>query len=195
MTTCVRKICIDYGHDGIDESGIRDPGAVGPSGVEEAAVCRAVALLLRDILLAGGQYEALLTHEGPDPAVNYLTPRANIANDWGADILISIHANSFGSPQPRGFEVWTTKGRTESDVLGEYLHQALGSLGLLDRGEKEENFTVIYRATMPAVLVELAFISNPDEEQLLASADGQQAFAQALASGIDSYFAGYPQVG
>lgn len=199
MTTYARKVCIDPGHWGINESGVMDPGAVGARGTMEATVVMEVSFILREMLQALG-YEVILTHEEPDPAVNNLTPRAEIANQWGADIFVGIHANSFSSPNPKGFEVWTTPGQNESDVLAEHLYQALGGTGYLGRpdqsdgdSDKEANFTVIRATWMPSALVELGFISNPDEELLLASPQGQTRYAQALADGIQSYFAGYPR--
>ena len=196
MTILGRRICIDPGHYGIDENGDIDPGAVSPNGLQEAPVCLAVSNMVREILVAKGA-EVLLTHDGPDADVNYLTPRAMMANNFGADVLLSIHANSFGSAQPKGYEVWTTVGQNNSDVLAEHIFNALGGTGILASrsdlsdgdSDKESNFTVIYRSAMPSCLIEMGFLSNPEDEQVLGSYEGQMLIAQSIVTGLEQYFA------
>lgn len=183
------KICIDPGHGGYD------PGAVGPSGLKEKDVTLSVALLLAQELKASGQ-EVILTRDSDntpwDPDGDLWT-RCNIANQFGADVFISIHANAAVSPQGKGMEVYTTKGLTGADPIAESIANAMQAAfpGLVFRADlsdgdkdKEANYYVLVKTNMPAVLVELAFISNPTEEALLRSSDYQKKAAEAIFQGL-----------
>lgn len=186
------KIVIDPGHGG------PDPGAVGPSGVQEKVVVLAVAKLLADILSAAG-VEVRLTRDSDDvpwiPSTD-LSERVRISNYAGADLFISIHANAFSSPQAKGMEIWTSVGQTRADILAESIADALIEAfpGLVFRADmsdgdkdKEANFYVLYHTRAPAVLVELAFITNPVEEAMLKDPAYQQKAARAIAKGIAAY--------
>ncbi len=189
------RIMIDPGHWGWDS------GAVGPSGVYERDVAMAVAQIVAEILQQAG-VEAAMTRQ-PESSLHVvsslnedLTTRVQLANNWPADIFVSIHANSFRDPGAHGMEVYSTPGEGPSDIIAEIvigeLVSAFPNLTLRadtsdgDR-DKEAAFYVLQRTTMPAILVEMAFISNPAEEKLLYSAEGQARFAQAIASGILRY--------
>lgn len=183
------KFCIDPGHGGYD------PGAVGPSGLKEKDVTLPVSLLLAQKLRAAGQ-EVKLTREGDAGDWNSdsdLWRRCQIANDYGADVFISNHANASANPLGKGMEVYTTKGQTDADPIAESIADYLIAAfpGLVFRADlsdgdkdKEANFYVLARTYMPAVLVELAFISNPNEEVLLRSPDYQEKAAEAIFQGL-----------
>jgi N-acetylmuramoyl-L-alanine amidase len=122
-----------------------------------------------------------------------LTARADMANAWRSDAFISLHCNAAVSRQAHGFEVFTSPGQDRSDVLAEEIIKTVAQAFPVMRirrdmadgdSDKEARFTVLTRARVPAVLVEMAFISNPAEERLLASADFQRRMAQAIASGV-----------
>jgi N-acetylmuramoyl-L-alanine amidase len=103
------KVAIDPGHGGIDN------GKVGPSGLLEKDVNLHLAVMLRELL--AGQYgmEVLLTRT-TDELVP-LSRRAEIANEWGADIFISIHCNGWFHPDAGGFETFfLSPARTEEDI-------------------------------------------------------------------------------
>ena len=183
------KFCIDPGHGGYD------PGAVGPSGLKEKDVTLSVALLLAQELKAAGQ-EVILTRDSdntPWDPDDDLWARCNIANQFGANVFISIHANAAGSPQGKGMEVYTTKGQTGADPIAESIADSMIAAfpGLVFRADmsdgdkdKEANYYVLVKTNMPAVLVELAFISNPTEEALLRSPDYQKKAAEAIFQGL-----------
>ena len=174
-----------------------DPGAVGPGGLREKEVNLVVSLLLADIL-NGTEAKVALTHETdqiawPKDQRGNLQARCDLANRWGADFFISIHCNSANNPAAVGTEAYTTPGQGNADPICEAILKALMA-EFPDRNfrtdvsdgdlDKEANFYVLKNTKMPAVLVELAFISNPTEEQMLADPDIQQRFAAAIAQGI-----------
>jgi len=179
------KIVVDPGHGG------RDPGAVGPAGVQEKVIALAVALKLAQSL--SSVVEVKLTRTGDEALgsdVNDdLGSRVKIANDWGADLFVSVHCNSAGDQKAKGFEVWAAPGATAADKLAQCIldEYAKAFPDLVSRGGKEANFYVLKRTQCPAVLVEMAFISNPAEEALLASENFQQRAAQAIAQGVLNY--------
>lgn len=186
------KIVIDPGHGG------QDSGAVGSSGLYEKDAVLPVALELAQILRQAGA-EVKLTRESdtvPWNSQNDLSERVRIANQWGADAFVSIHANATTSPSAKGMEVWTSVGQTAGDALAEDIANALKATfpGLVFRADmsdgdldKESNFYVLYYTRMPAALVELAFITNPNEEALLRNPSYQAQAAEAIAKGLAAY--------
>jgi N-acetylmuramoyl-L-alanine amidase len=178
------RIFIDAGHNG---RGI-DPGAVGPSGLLEANVALAVARLV-NTKLQGIGIETKMYRDGNIPfyggsSNTDLRHRCNVANSWGADYFVSIHCNS-ASPAAHGTETYCYKFGGNGEKLARCIQDRLiHAVGLTNRGVKEGNFAVIRDTSMPAVLVELAFISNSAEEKLLADERWQDIFAKAIAEGI-----------
>ena len=179
------RICLDPGHDGMI-----DPGAVGPAGTTEAEVTMSVCQLLQTLLEQAG-HEVILTRSGPDAGVYELYPRVAIANYNAADLFVSVHCNSFSNPLAHGAETWYTEGSVAGKTLAQAIQDNLiAYLGLANRGVKstaQERLYVLLNTAMPAVLVEIAFISNPEEEALLASGAWQQQAANAIAAGISQY--------
>ena len=188
-----KKIVIDPGHGG------NDAGAIGPTGVMEKTVTLKVALELRKLLEAEGA-QVIMTREG-DTTVSYkgakasdieeLGARCDVANRVGADIFISIHADSFTRPEARGTTGYyyskstTGKGQKLADCIRRNLVEQLGTPS---RGTQPCNFYVVKNTDMPATLIELGFISNKEEEQLLNSKEGVQKAAQGILDGIEDYF-------
>lgn len=188
----MKKIVIDPGHVG------HDSGAVGPAGIQERditlPVAKKVAAILRSVV------EVRLTRED-DRARGLtlnadLTDRADAANDWGADIFVSIHCNASNNRTANGCEVWTSRGQTGADALAECIIRALETefpdttmrKDYTDGdSDKEAGFAVLTKTEMPAALVELAFISNPTEEAMLESQFYQAGAARAIAQGIADY--------
>lgn len=176
-------ILIDPGHGG------RDPGAVGPTGLLEKEVVLDVSLRVADRLRQAGA-TVILTREN-DSTVS-LTERVNLATAANAGIFVSIHTNAHTNTAIGGTETFFFQHNTfapASRLLAEYIQRELvRGLGLLDRRVKHGNFHVIREATMPSVLVELAFTSNPQEEALMRTNDFRQNSADAIFRGIDAYF-------
>lgn len=154
-----------------------DPGAIGPTGVREADVNYAVGQKLCDFLSAQG-HEAIIINE------NDLQAICDIANEFGADVFVSLHCNAAENHAAHGTETYYHAGSARGSMLAQYIHCELVGLGLANRGTKTANFYVLRNTAMPAALVEIAFISNPEEEALLASEEFQQQAAEAIARGV-----------
>jgi N-acetylmuramoyl-L-alanine amidase len=183
-----KTICIDPGHGG------SDPGAVGATGTKEKDNTLAISLLLRDKLEKNGA-TVIMTRDS-DRDVSYpsssadeeLGTRVDIANDSGADIFISIHNDAFANTAASGTTVYHY-GDAESVKLAGFVQKCLvDELGTKDRGTRFASFYVIRYTDMPAILVEAAFISNPEEEVLLASVEGRYKAAASIFQGIVKYF-------
>ena len=183
------KVMLDPGH-----SGAMEPGAVGPTGLKEADVALAIARFAEDELMRLG-HEVKLTRCG-DIDNDGLSWRAELANAWGADLFISIHANAADSTMAHGFEGYTTPGDTASDLactailaeIGRAFPELAGRFDYADGDpDKEARFTVIMKADCPAVLIETAFISSPEEESLLGSAAFRQSYGKAIARGAHMF--------
>ncbi len=217
----VRTIVIDPGHGG------EEVGARGPGGTLEKDVVLAIARRLRDQLVNALGVRVFLTRN-QDAEVE-LDARTAIANNYKADLFISIHANAVRARGAKGSEVYFLSYQAsdeesrrvamlegiaeplgaaapgsalelilwdmaqaehleESSALATRIQDELGAVtGSQVRGVKQAPFRVLVGATMPAVLVEVAFISNPGEEELLASEAYQGRVAGALMRGIARY--------
>lgn len=179
------KACFDYGHGG------KDPGAIG-NGMYEKDIVFSIGRKCKEKVERHG-VQVVETRSG-DTYLS-LTERANISNKNNCDILVSFHTNAFTNSNARGFEIWTSKGQTKGDVLatriGEQIKKDFPNVpfradysdGDLD---KEENFTVIAKAKAPACLIEMGFITNKEDAQIIKTQ--QDKIAESIAKGILSYF-------
>lgn len=178
-----KTIVVDPGHGGAD------PGAIGYSGLKEKEVNLATALELARLLEAAGA-EVILTRTG-DQTVGNLR-RVSLANDSDADLFISIHANSYSKNESNGTETFyysNSNNNSDSRFLAGLLQKELVDvLRLRDRGVKTSSFYVIKNVEVPAALVELAFLSNPDEEKMLWDEKVLHSSAEALYRGLEAYF-------
>lgn len=186
------KIVIDPGHGGYD------PGAIGNNGTKEKDVTLAVSKLLYD-KLKKQNFEVIMTRysdQVPWDSDSDLYERVRISNNFNADIFISIHTNAFSSSSAKGMEVWTSVGQTNSDKLADciakQMQNSFGNLVFrsdLSDGDldKEANFYVLKNTNAIAVLVELAFITNLNEEKLLTDINQQNKFADSILKGICDY--------
>lgn len=179
------KIFIDPGHGGTN------PGAVG-NGVIEAEVNLAVSKLLAENLRNMG-YDVMLYRTTNDenvisPIAADLRNRARMANDWGADYFVSIHTNSSVNPQANGFETYVyRKGTTAEKLATSIQTSVINALGMKDNGVRQANFSVLRNSNMPAVLVELGYLSNPTEALNLNSSAWRAKIASAIAEGINKH--------
>ena len=173
------KICIDPGHGG------RDPGAVGQGGLQEKDVNLAVAKKVAKHLESMG-YEAILTRS-QDEYVS-LEARSKLANLHRVSVFVSIHCNSAENRAAQGTETFCYPTSSEGKTLAEMVQRELISrAGGKDRGVKHANFQVLRETAMPAILVELAFISNENEEHKLSNSSFQDSCALAISEGVDKY--------
>ena len=183
--TMATKIFIDPGHGG------PDPGAVG-NGVTEQAVNLNVSKELARLPQEAG-YEVMLyrTTANENVLANKnadLRNRANMANAWGADYFVSIHTNSSVNPAANGAEVYVYRlGTPAAELAQSVLDAIVRDLGSKDNGVRQANFAVLRRTSMPAILVELGYLSNPTEALNLNSPAWQKAVAKAIFDGIYAY--------
>jgi N-acetylmuramoyl-L-alanine amidase len=156
---------------------------------------------LKPLLESLGYIVFILVPEDIDVS---LTTRANRANKIcdkygiGNCVLLSIHINAAGMGDwmnATGWSAWTTKGRTNSDKLAEYLCDACKNEGIklrtdMSDGDKdyESNFTIIYKTKCPAVLVENLFMDNKSDLEILKSEEGIQKLLNIHINGINKYF-------
>ena len=180
------KIFLNPGHDELSLKGTYDYdcGACNEEmGLYENEVALAVGELVQQYLIAAGCDVELLQSES-------LSGICTAANEWGADLFISIHCNAFNEIA-NGVETLTYPSDTEGYKLAECIqNQILDTFEeLTDRGLKARTDLAVLNGTdMPAVLVEMAFIDNPDDAILLR--DRQDDFARAIARGVTDYLQG-----
>ncbi len=186
------SIVIDPGHGG------SDTGAVGPTGVTEASVTLGVSKDLRAILENSGARVTMTRDTDRDVYGPFATDRQELqarvnVGEYtpGAEIFVSIHCNAFSNPASNGMETYYYAGSSKGERLASLVNEELDKAeGLFNRGVKTANFYVIKHSSMPATLAELAFITNPREEQLLADSKYQMKIATAIARAIGRYFSG-----
>lgn len=167
------KITINGGHcPGLDS------GAVGATGLQEAAVAK-------DVMQWVAGYLREIGHSVLEVQNNELYQIIDSSNRFGSDLFVSIHCNAAANPAARGTETYCYSLGGQGEKLATCIQsQIVNSLGTVDRGVKTANFYVLKITDCPAVLVELAFISNPDDEALLADVSRRDELARAIARGI-----------
>ncbi|HWQ51651.1 MAG TPA: N-acetylmuramoyl-L-alanine amidase [Terriglobales bacterium] len=173
------KIYIDPGH-GTRVGGVQDPGAVA-NGLQESEVVLEVAR--RVAALLPSWVEALLSRtDGDSP--NGIDARAAAANEWGADMVLSLHCNSFYESTANGVEalILGTGGMAELFAT-ELLSYYASATRLYNRGIKVRSDLGILRKTRaPAVLLELGFLSNLSDAEVLRNS--QDVIAKAIGDAI-----------
>lgn len=182
------KIYIDQGHNP------ENPNAgAEANGVREQDITYAVGQALYALLETDAAFEARLSR--PDPGVilgtsntTSLAARVNDANAWGADFFISIHTNAAENPQAGGSEAFVYSRTSPAFPLAEDILQWLRyETGLRTRGVfVRPGLYVLRNTAMPAVLVELGFISNPAEARQMS--EEPEIFARGIYRGIREYF-------
>lgn len=153
-------IVIDPGHGG------HDSGAVGSRSKEKDNVLN-VAKRLKTLLEKHG-HDVSLTRS-TDKFIS-LSGRASFANRLGADYFVSLHNNSAANKSATGFETFIYNGSVSSKTreFQKYVHDEIANnIGIRDRGKKRANFAVLRLTNMVAILIEYAFISNKNDEDIL----------------------------
>ena len=218
-------IALDAGHGGVD------PGATAPNGALEKDITFAFAAILRDKVSAAGRYRVMLTRDH-DIFVP-LDERVRRARDAGAELFVSIHADTISSPQVSGATIYTgseraTDGEAASlaerenaadqaggvprlvapaevtDILQELtlretraFSQRFSGLLLRDMAsvarlstqpQREAGFRVLRTPDLPSVLVELGYLSNARDLDLMLSPEWRNRTASAMASAVDRFF-------
>jgi len=219
----IRRIVVDPGHGG------KDPGAVGLSGLQEKDVVLTIGRLVAGKLKNDLGIDAVMTRS-TDVFIE-LQERTAIANQVGADLFISIHANAALNRRAAGIETYYLNlAKTEKaaqlaarengtslekvsllqavlfDLMANYklndsarladevqkaLYKRISGIDPATKnlGVKQGPFYVLVGATMPSILVESAFISNPQEEAKLADPKYLEQTAEGILDGVVAYIA------
>lgn len=183
------KIYIDQGHN---PRGF-NTGAEG-NGYYEQDITYEIGRRLYNLLSTNSEFEPRLSRPTPDTVLgtnnsSSLSARVREANSWPADIFISLHNNSATNPEATGNEALVYgPGATVAVNLGkEILEQLTLTTGLRNRGiVYRPGLYVLKETTMPAVLVEMGFISNPYDADLLANSP--YLFSTGIYRGILEYY-------
>lgn len=168
------KVFLDAGHGGYD------PGVVG-NGIQEKDISLQVTMKIGEILKKHGVQ--VFYSRTTDKFIN-LADRATMANKNKVDVFVSIHCNSATNAQAKGVEVYSYPNSTQGSTLANDIRTSIitGKVYTVDRGNKTANFAVLRLTNMPATLVELAFISNKEDSQILKNR--QDELALGIAKGI-----------
>lgn len=163
------KVYIDQGHNPTSPNA----GAEG-NGLREQDIVYRVGQELYSLLLANPEFEPRLSRPTPDTQLgtsnsSSLRLRVDQANAWGADYFISIHTNASSLPAASGSEVLVYRSPSVAASLAEdILRELSAATGLRNRGVLERPGLYVLRKTaMPAVLVELGFITNAEDAALM----------------------------
>ncbi|MBI9011150.1 MAG: N-acetylmuramoyl-L-alanine amidase [Clostridiales bacterium] len=171
-------IVVDAGHGG------HDPGAVSPNGTKEKDVILRASLILKQKLENAG-FKVYLTRERDNYVKLY--DRAGIANQLPADIFISVHANAAKNTAAKGIETLYAPdtSRNNKALARAIQDQLIDNTNATDRGIVSRPDLVVTRETeMSAVLVELGFLTNGDEEIRLLSEAYLEKCAESIVEGI-----------
>ncbi|MBE3582830.1 MAG: N-acetylmuramoyl-L-alanine amidase [Limnochordaceae bacterium] len=188
-----RAIGVDAGHGG------PDPGASADGAVEKQIVLD-IALRLEKLLQQVGARPYLtrrmddrFVDDLPIPLdkVKGLDHRAELINQTEAEVFLSVHANSFPSPRWSGAQVFYQSGSAEGKRLAEAIQTELVRLlGPNQRRALGGDFRVLRQSKVPAVIVEVGFLSNPEERARLQDPEYRQRVAEAILAGLIRYYRG-----
>jgi N-acetylmuramoyl-L-alanine amidase len=177
------KICIDPGHGGAD------PGAIGPTGLKEKDVNLAVCLKLAELLKPIADVKLTRTSDirlGNTQRED-LQARVAIAEKAKADRFLSIHCNAYSDRNVRGIETFAYAPGGNGEKLARAIQaELIKATGLKDRKVKfsGSSIYVLKHTSMSAVLTEVGFISNPQDEAMLKTSAFQAKVAKAIAQGV-----------
>jgi N-acetylmuramoyl-L-alanine amidase len=182
-------IALDPGHGGTD------PGAIGAAGYMEKELNLAVAMRVKSLLEKAGAQVRMTRTTDVDVSNSdasdreELLARTLVANRQRTDIFVSIHHNSSPNPAMQGTSTYYYRKSLFDELLAQTLQTELLKGGRLDNmGVRTANFFVVKNTNVPAALIEVGFISNPQEERICAEPSFQQKIAQSIVNGLDAFF-------
>ena len=169
------KWYLDFGHGG------KDPGAIGTNNTKESDTVLKIGMLVKKHLEAYSQ--TVITTRESD-TYHTLDYRTNKANKNNCDYFISLHMNSATNKTAKGCEVWLYDSNSKLYPLAKKLCSNLSTtLNTSNRGVKEsKNFYVLRKTKMPALLIEIDFLSNQEVENLCSKEDYIKKVAHTVAS-------------
>ena len=166
-------------------NGGKDPGAQ-KNGIKEKEVNLQIAKYLKDGL-ENLDYEVIMTRD--DDTLEGLYHRAQLANEKGCDIFVSIHNNAAGNESAAGSEVLYYPESENGRQLAHCIQkEQVKALDRPDRGLKpDDDFVVLNSTAMPAVIVESLFITNPIDRDMLSKKEYLFVIAESIKAGIVEY--------
>jgi N-acetylmuramoyl-L-alanine amidase len=172
-------VVIDAGH------GAHDPGTISPAGIQEKDINLRVAAKVARLLEERGI--GVVMTRWQDQFIE-LEERAAIGNRRKADLFVAIHADSAPSSSAEGFTIYVAPGASAGAYRAAHaVNQAMEKTGMNNRGIREEDYRVLVNTEGPAVLIELGYLSNPQDAARLADDRFRDRLAQAIADGILAY--------
>ncbi len=181
------KVFIDQGHNPYGFN-----SGAEANGLKEQDITYNVGIFLAELLRQDDRFEVLTSRTCITQVVGYdnrssLEERVWKANRWGADWFISVHVNSSTNPNASGTEAYVYRSQTSAYFMAQEIVQQISAQLQLRNREVRINpaFYVLRSTTMPAMLLELAFITNLSDAEKLAN--DQQQFAQAIYDGMVNY--------
>ncbi|MBR2467352.1 MAG: N-acetylmuramoyl-L-alanine amidase [Clostridia bacterium] len=183
------KVFIDQGHN---PSGF-NTGAEG-NGLFEQDITYSIGVLLYDLFASNSEFEPRLSRPTPETVLgttnsSSLTERVNLANSWGADIFLSLHTNAAANENASGCEtlIYSRSSSIARGLATDIVEQLSLVTGLRNRGVIERpGLYVLKRTRMPAVLVEMGFITNSEDAELMRYSPG--LFATGIYRGVLKYY-------
>ena len=183
------KVYIDQGHNPRDYN----TGAEG-NGYFEQDITYDIGVRLYDYLTGNPDFTPRLSRTTPDTILgttnsSSLTARVNEANAWGADVFISLHTNAAINPAANGAEalIYSRNSEVSYELAEDILEEMTLVTGVRNRGVIERpGLYVLRRTNMPAVLVEMGFITNPGDAELMVNSP--DLFALGIYRGIVDYY-------
>ena len=191
------KIVVDAGH------GAPDGGAVSSDGVEEAGLNLEIAEKLRDALEDEG-FLVIMTREDENNIADTdkqkslremkssdLNNRVNIANNSGADIMISIHMNKFEGGSSWGWQTFYSKNSDEGKRLATLVQSSIQKN--IDRVNKRvalsiEGIKIVDKTNIPVIIVECGFLSNTEDLRLLQTEEYQNKIVIGIIDGVKEFY-------
>ncbi|MGB4438722.1 MAG: N-acetylmuramoyl-L-alanine amidase [Sedimentibacter sp.] len=187
------RIFIDQGHN---PTGYQNTGARG-NGLIEENVTYQVGIYLANLLENDPRFDVRLSRPTPTTVLGYnnttsLAERVRLANEWPADYFISIHANANENPNINGAEMYIYQYYTQAHWLAQHIMNGiLQYTALNDNGIREnKSLYVLRRTNMPAVLVEMGYLTNYHDALIIR--DQQWQIAYGIYIGILNYFGFVP---
>lgn len=173
------KYLLDYGHGG------NDPGAIGIDNLKEKDIVKEIGKRVKYHLERHNQ--TVIESRLNDETVS-LRERSNKANNNNVDLCISIHCNAFSDSSAQGVEIFYYQGSTRGKQLASSILNKITKAKLYtkNRGLKTDNLHMTRETKMPSVLIELGFITNVTDKNLIIN--NKENFAIAIAKGILNYY-------
>ncbi len=183
------KIYIDQGHNPRDFN----TGAEG-NGYFEQDITYDIGVRLYNLFAADPRFEPRLSRPTEDTVLGVsnsssLTARVREANSWGADVFLSLHTNAATNSSATGSEalIYSNTLEVSRELAEDILEEMTAITGLRNRGVIERpGLYVLRRTNMPAVLVEMGFITNPYDADLMVNSP--ELFARGIYRGVSEYY-------